>query len=78
MPPRRRKVKRARERLNSPCLICTVPPELIYQGDEGEPPHFMIQTYQHCIDVTWFDSDHPPGHPIEDNSAWYIDELEGV
>ncbi|KAL0967663.1 hypothetical protein UPYG_G00255190 [Umbra pygmaea] len=65
-------------KLSVPMPICTIPPELVYRRDDGGPPHFMIETYRHCTDVNRFDRDHPPGHPIEDDSAWYIDEPDKV
>ncbi|XP_019911589.2 ankyrin repeat and EF-hand domain-containing protein 1a isoform X2 [Esox lucius] len=74
---RGKKVKR-NAKLSLPMPICTMPPELIVRRDDGGPPNFMIETYQHFTDVTRFDRDHPPGHPIEDDSAWYIDEPDRV
>ncbi|XP_066533124.1 ankyrin repeat and EF-hand domain-containing protein 1a isoform X2 [Hoplias malabaricus] len=59
---------------NLPMPICTIPKELIYRRDDGGPPHFMIESYQLVTDLKRFDRDHPPRHPVEDDSAWYIDE----
>uniref|UniRef100_A0A8B9KA83 Ankyrin repeat and EF-hand domain containing 1a n=1 Tax=Astyanax mexicanus TaxID=7994 RepID=A0A8B9KA83_ASTMX len=61
-------------KLNLPLPICTVPPELLYRRDDGGPPHFMIENYHLITDPNRFDRDHPPGHPVEDDSAWYVDD----
>ncbi|XP_051500684.1 ankyrin repeat and EF-hand domain-containing protein 1-like isoform X2 [Myxocyprinus asiaticus] len=58
--------------------ICTVPPDLIQRRDDGGPPHFMIESYQHATDTHRFDRDHRPEHPIKDDTAWYIDEPEKI
>ncbi|KAI1897841.1 hypothetical protein AGOR_G00087420 [Albula goreensis] len=61
-----------------PFPICTVPPELIHRRADGGPPHFMIESYQHHTDPSRWDRDHPPGHPIEDDSAWYVEEPQRI
>ncbi|KAJ8410301.1 hypothetical protein AAFF_G00202820 [Aldrovandia affinis] len=61
-----------------PMPICTMPPELIYRRPDGGPPRFMIESYQHHSDPGRWDRDHPPQHPIEDDSAWYIDEPQRI
>uniref|UniRef100_UPI003AAB4BB1 ankyrin repeat and EF-hand domain containing 1a n=1 Tax=Centroberyx gerrardi TaxID=166262 RepID=UPI003AAB4BB1 len=61
-----------------PMPICTVPPELVHRREDGGPPHFLIETYRNCTDVSRFDRDHPPEHPIVDDSAWYLDKPEKV
>ncbi|CAB1330540.1 unnamed protein product, partial [Coregonus sp. 'balchen'] len=61
-----------------PMPICIVPPELICRRQDGGPPHFMVESYQQFTDTKRFDRDHPPGHPIEDDSAWYVDEPEKI
>ncbi|XP_024278479.1 ankyrin repeat and EF-hand domain-containing protein 1a [Oncorhynchus tshawytscha] len=75
---KRGKKGKKKAKFTLPMPICTIPPELIYRRDDGGPPHYMIETYQHCTDVTRFDRDHPPVHPIEDDSAWYLDKPERV
>ncbi|XP_041721886.1 ankyrin repeat and EF-hand domain-containing protein 1 [Coregonus clupeaformis] len=75
---KRGKKGKKKAKFTLPMPICTIPPELISRRDDGGPPHYMIETYQHCTDVTRFDRDHPPVHPIEDDSAWYLDEPERV
>ncbi|XP_006625836.2 ankyrin repeat and EF-hand domain-containing protein 1 [Lepisosteus oculatus] len=59
-----------------PMPICTLPKDLICRRDDGGPPQFMIESYQHYTDTNRFDRDHPPCHPIEDDSVWYIEEPE--
>ncbi|XP_036811164.1 ankyrin repeat and EF-hand domain-containing protein 1 [Oncorhynchus mykiss] len=61
-----------------PMPICIVPPELIFRREDGGPPNFMVESYQQFTDTKRFDRDHPPGHPIEDDSAWYVDEPEKI
>ncbi|XP_072552090.1 ankyrin repeat and EF-hand domain containing 1a [Salminus brasiliensis] len=70
--------KAKKSKLNLPIPICTVPQELINRRDDGGPPHFMIENYHLLTDPNRFDRDHPPGHPIEDDSAWYIDKPEKI
>lgn len=67
-----------RGKFTLPVPICTVPPELVRRREDGGPPHFMIETYRHRTDLSRFNRDRPPDHPIEDDSAWYIDEPEKV
>ncbi|XP_018590619.1 ankyrin repeat and EF-hand domain-containing protein 1 [Scleropages formosus] len=61
-----------------PLPICTLPPDLVQRREDGGPPLFMIESYRHFTDRNRFDRDHPPKHPIEDDSAWYIDEPEKI
>ncbi|KAM7368236.1 hypothetical protein PAMP_014476 [Pampus punctatissimus] len=61
-----------------PMPICTLPPELMPRRPDGGPPHFMIETYYNRSDVRRFDRNHPPQHPIMNDSAWYVDEPEKV
>lgn len=61
-----------------PFPICTIPPELIYRRADGGPPTFMVEAYHHHTDPNRFSRDHPPQHPIEDDSAWYIDDPEKI
>ncbi|XP_031436259.1 ankyrin repeat and EF-hand domain-containing protein 1 [Clupea harengus] len=56
-----------------PLPICVVPEELVGRRDSGGPPDYMIESFQQFTDTKRFDRDHPPSHPIEDDSAWYID-----
>ncbi|XP_036398081.1 ankyrin repeat and EF-hand domain-containing protein 1 [Megalops cyprinoides] len=59
-----------------PLPICMVPPDHIHRRDDGGPPHYMIERHLPFTDTNRFDRDQPPGHPIEDDSAWYLDEPE--
>lgn len=61
-----------------PLPICTLPPELMPRRPGGGPPHFMIETYYNCSDSRRFDRDHPPEHPIMNDSGWYLDGPEKV
>ncbi|XP_062322967.1 ankyrin repeat and EF-hand domain-containing protein 1a [Osmerus eperlanus] len=65
-------------KITIPLPICTVPSELIHRRDDGGPPHFMIETHHLATDLSRFDRDHPPSHPIQDDSAWYMDEPDKV
>ncbi|XP_041814611.1 ankyrin repeat and EF-hand domain-containing protein 1a [Chelmon rostratus] len=61
-----------------PMPICTLPPELMPRRPDGGPPHFMIETYYNCSDTRRFDRDHPPEHPIVNDSGWYMEKPEKV
>ncbi|KAI3363617.1 hypothetical protein L3Q82_001250 [Scortum barcoo] len=61
-----------------PMPICTLPPELMPRRPDGGPPHFMIETYYNCSDIRRFDRDHPPEHPLMNDSGWYIEKPEMV
>lgn len=67
---------KTKNKSNFPMPICVVPPEDVYRRDDGGPPHFMIEKYQLVTDTNRFDQDHPPRHPIEDDSAWYTEQPE--
>ncbi|XP_056125405.1 ankyrin repeat and EF-hand domain-containing protein 1a isoform X2 [Rhinichthys klamathensis goyatoka] len=70
--------KTKKNKFNLPMPICTVPPDLLHRRDDGGPPHFMIESYQHFTDTHRYDRDHRPAHPIEDDTTWYIDEPEKI
>ncbi|MEQ2204185.1 hypothetical protein XENOCAPTIV_009275 [Xenoophorus captivus] len=57
-----------------PIPICTIVPELKPRRPDGGPPHFMIEKYQNLSDIHRFDHDHPPEHPIVNDSGWYKDK----
>lgn len=67
---------RTKGKLNLPMPICIVPPESVCRRDDGGPPQFMVEKYQLVTDTNRFDQDHPPRHPIEDDSTWYTEEPE--
>ncbi|KAM6915008.1 LOW QUALITY PROTEIN: ankyrin repeat and EF-hand domain-containing protein 1 [Xenentodon cancila] len=61
-----------------PLPICTFPPEQMPRRPDGGPPHFMIEKYFNCSDTRRFDQDHPPEHPIINDSGWYIEKPDKV
>ncbi|KAK7490166.1 hypothetical protein BaRGS_00018511 [Batillaria attramentaria] len=38
----------------------------------GGPPEMYIPRHIHFTDTGRFDRDHPPTHPLQDDSAWYL------
>ncbi|XP_022108549.1 ankyrin repeat and EF-hand domain-containing protein 1-like isoform X2 [Acanthaster planci] len=40
--------------------------------ENGEPPEHLIHRHVPFTDTGRFDRDHPPDHPIQDDSAWYL------
>ncbi|XP_066498935.1 ankyrin repeat and EF-hand domain-containing protein 1 [Hoplias malabaricus] len=61
-----------------PLPICTLPPELMSRREGGGPPNFMIESYQQFTDTKRFSRDRPPVHPVQDDSAWYLQEPERI
>lgn len=61
-----------------PLPICTMPPELICRREDSGLPYYMIESYRPFADTTRFNRDRPPVHPIENDSAWYIDDPEKI
>ncbi|XP_070705878.1 ankyrin repeat and EF-hand domain containing 1a [Pempheris klunzingeri] len=61
-----------------PMPICTLPPERMPRRSDGGPPHFMIETYYNCSDIRRFNRDHPPDHPVMNDSGWYIEKPEKI
>nr|KAF6421655.1 ankyrin repeat and EF-hand domain containing 1 [Rousettus aegyptiacus] len=57
-----------------PLPICVIPDIAFPRRSDGGPPYYMIETYKNITDCNRFNRDHPPGHPIQDDSAWYIDD----
>ncbi|KAM8775104.1 ankyrin repeat and EF-hand domain-containing protein 1 isoform 2-T3 [Rhynchonycteris naso] len=57
-----------------PLPICIIPEDAFPRRSDGGLPSYMIETYQNVTDCTRFNRDHPPEHPIQDDSAWYIDD----
>ncbi|KAL1253882.1 hypothetical protein QQF64_016111 [Cirrhinus molitorella] len=80
--PKKKKTTKAgktkKTKFIAPLPICTVPPDLIHRRDDGGPPQFLIESYQHATDTHRYDRDHRPGNSIEDDTAWYIDEPEKI
>ncbi|XP_004593412.2 ankyrin repeat and EF-hand domain-containing protein 1 [Ochotona princeps] len=61
-----------------PLPICFIPESAFPRRPDGGPPYYMIETYQNVTDYSRFNRDHPPEHPIQDDSAWYIDDPSAV
>lgn len=61
-----------------PLSICTLPPERMPRRPDGGPPLFMIETYHDSSDMRRFDRDHPPEHPLINDSQWYIAKPDRV
>ncbi|XP_027416115.1 ankyrin repeat and EF-hand domain-containing protein 1 isoform X2 [Bos indicus x Bos taurus] len=57
-----------------PLPICIIPDHVFPRRSDGGPPYYMIETYKNVTDCNRFNRDHPPEHPIQDDSAWYIDD----
>uniref|UniRef100_A0A8D0T9G4 Ankyrin repeat and EF-hand domain containing 1 n=1 Tax=Sus scrofa TaxID=9823 RepID=A0A8D0T9G4_PIG len=67
--------KRAKKgKLVLPLPICIIPDHVFPRRSDGGLPYYMIETYQNVTDCNRFNRDHPPEHPIQDDSAWYIDD----
>ncbi|XP_066091671.1 ankyrin repeat and EF-hand domain-containing protein 1 isoform X1 [Saccopteryx bilineata] len=68
-------VKRVKKgKFVAPLPICIIPDSAFPRRSDGGPPLYMIETYQNVTDCNRFNRDHPPEHPIQDDSAWYIDD----
>ncbi|XP_078262064.1 ankyrin repeat and EF-hand domain-containing protein 1 [Rhinoraja longicauda] len=80
--PKRKKGKRGRKgrkgKLNIPIPICTVPDEYMLRREDGGPPDFMIERFKNFTDTNRFTRDKPPEHPLQDDSAWYLEKPEKV
>ncbi|KAM7172903.1 ankyrin repeat and EF-hand domain-containing protein 1 isoform 1-T1 [Macrochelys suwanniensis] len=77
--PKKKKGKKGKAKkgkFSIPMPICVIPESLFPRREDGGPPMFMIETYQNVTDNNRFHRDHPPEHPLQDDSAWYIDEPE--
>ncbi|CAH8497438.1 unnamed protein product [Heterobilharzia americana] len=61
------------KRRKIPMDICVLPSEAIYRRADGGPPIMYIPKQIHHTDTSRFDADHPPSHPLQDDSAWYLD-----
>ncbi|KAL8611118.1 hypothetical protein ACOMHN_064408 [Nucella lapillus] len=44
----------------------------------GGPPELYIPRYIHFTDLGRFDRDHPPAHPLQDDSGWYLQHPDHV
>nr|XP_056712696.1 ankyrin repeat and EF-hand domain-containing protein 1 [Euleptes europaea] len=75
--PKKKKGKKAKGKKGKfaiPLPICVIPEGTWPRRPDGGPPNYMIQTYQNVTDCTRFNRDHPPEHPIQDDSWWYVDD----
>ncbi|KAG7328057.1 hypothetical protein KOW79_008001 [Hemibagrus wyckioides] len=72
-----RKGNRKKGKSVVPLPICTLPPDIMEKRPDGRP-QFMIESYQPFTDTKRFDRDRPPAHPVEDDSAWYVDEPQKI
>ncbi len=70
--------KKKKSKFVLPLPICTLPPELMPRRADGGPPDYMIETYYNCSDTRRFDCDHPPEHPIINDSGWYLEKPDKV
>ncbi|CAH8524129.1 Ankyrin repeat and EF-hand domain-containing protein 1 [Schistosoma haematobium] len=70
---KKRKGGKGSKRRKIPMNICTLPSEAIYRRADGGPSIMYIPKEIHPIDLNRFDADHPPMHPLQDDSVWYID-----
>ncbi|XP_051000673.1 ankyrin repeat and EF-hand domain-containing protein 1 isoform X1 [Acomys russatus] len=76
--PKKKKMglgKRPRKgKLVLPLPICTIPENALPRRPDGGPPYYMIETHQNVTDCSRFNRDHPPDHPFQDDSKWYMDD----
>ncbi|KAF7249320.1 Ankyrin repeat and EF-hand domain-containing protein 1 [Varanus komodoensis] len=75
--PKKKKGKKGKGKKGKfviPLPICVIPESSYPRRPDGGPPEYLIETYQNVTDCSRFNRDHPPEHPIQDDSWWYIDE----
>ncbi|KAL7991297.1 hypothetical protein Chor_015553 [Crotalus horridus] len=75
--PKKKKPKKAKGKKGKfamPMPICVIPESTRPRRTDGGPPEYMIETYQNVTDCTRFNRDHPPEHPLQDDSWWYIED----
>ncbi|KAH0621873.1 hypothetical protein JD844_023574 [Phrynosoma platyrhinos] len=75
--PKKKKGKKGKGKKGKfviPLPICVIPESSRSRRPDGGPPEYMIETYQNVTDSSRFNRDHPPEHPIQDDSWWYIDD----
>ncbi|ELU14970.1 hypothetical protein CAPTEDRAFT_153089 [Capitella teleta] len=66
--------KKKKGKTKIPMPICTNPAGP--RTEDGGPPEMYIRKHIHFTDTGRFDRDKPPGHPLEDDSAWYLHHPE--
>ncbi|XP_034288261.1 ankyrin repeat and EF-hand domain-containing protein 1 [Pantherophis guttatus] len=75
--PKKKKPKKAKGKKGKfamPMPICVIPESSRSRRTDGGPPEYMVETYQNVTDITRFNRDHPPEHPLQDDSWWYIED----
>ncbi|XP_062981395.1 ankyrin repeat and EF-hand domain-containing protein 1 isoform X2 [Elgaria multicarinata webbii] len=75
--PKKKKGKKGKGKKGKfaiPMPICVIPESSYPRRGDGGPPEYMIETYRNVTDSSRFNRDHPPEHPIQDDSWWYIDD----
>ncbi|XP_002738132.1 ankyrin repeat and EF-hand domain-containing protein 1-like, partial [Saccoglossus kowalevskii] len=65
-----KKGKKKKGKTKVPMPICTAPDGP--RTDGGGPPEHLIGRHVPFSDTGRFDRDHPPEHPIQDDSIWYL------
>ncbi|GCC33519.1 ankyrin repeat and EF-hand domain containing 1a isoform X1 [Chiloscyllium punctatum] len=80
--PKKKKGKKGKRgkkgKVAIPIPICTLPEEHMIRREDGGPPEFMIESHKTFTDRNRFSRDNPPQHPLQDDSAWYLDKPEKV
>ncbi|KAK3754399.1 hypothetical protein QZH41_011175, partial [Actinostola sp. cb2023] len=65
-----KKGRKKKGKTKIPLPICTAPDGP--RSKNGGPPQDLLERYVHFTDNTRFGRDNPPVHPIQDDSAWYL------
>lgn len=64
--------KKGKFKLTMP--ICVEPEGM--RSEDGGPPQMFIPRHIHFTDTGRFDRDKAPDHPLQDDSAWYLQQPE--
>ncbi|NXG46894.1 ANKE1 protein, partial [Psilopogon haemacephalus] len=70
---KKKKGKKQRGKKGTAMPICVIPQSTCPRREDGFPV-YMIEAVQDTADSYHFNRDHPSGHPVHDDRAWYIDE----
>ena len=68
------KGKKKKGKTKIPMPICTQAEGP--RAEDGGPCEMFIPRHIHYTDNSRFDRDRPPAHPLQDDSAWYLDHPE--